>query len=130
MIALTDGNDTGSKVPPAEASKIAKDNEIKIHVIGVGNPTAVGEEKLDEEALNTVVSTTGGRYFHADGRDQLEEIYAELDRIDTREVEAETYRPRVDLFYWPVALFLLVGLMNQAYAYLRSRAIGLGTTNA
>lgn len=83
MIALTDGNDTGSKIPPAEASKIAKDNEIKIHVIGVGNPAAVGEEKLDEVALHTVASTTGGRYFHAEDRNQLEEIYTELDRIDT-----------------------------------------------
>ena len=27
MIALTDGNDTGSKIPPAEAAKIARDNE-------------------------------------------------------------------------------------------------------
>jgi len=38
MIALTDGNDTGSKVPPPQAAKIAKDNDIVIHVIGVGDP--------------------------------------------------------------------------------------------
>ena len=42
MIALTDGNDTGSKVPPAEAAKIARDNEIQIHVVGVGDPTVHG----------------------------------------------------------------------------------------
>jgi len=81
MIALTDGNDTGSKVPPAQAAKIAKDNDIVIHVVGVGDPRATGEEKLDEEALTDVASTTGGRYFHAADRDQLEEIYTELDRF-------------------------------------------------
>jgi Ca-activated chloride channel family protein len=111
MIALTDGNDTGSKVPPPQAAKIARDNDIVIHVVGVGDPTATGEEKLDEEALTAVASTTGGRYFHAADRDQLEEIYSELDKIDTREVEAETYRPRSDLFYWPLAAFMLFGLI-------------------
>jgi Ca-activated chloride channel family protein len=114
MIALTDGNDTGSKVPPAQAAKIAKDNDIVIHVVGVGDPTATGEEKLDEEALNDVASTTGGRYFHAADRDQLEEIYTELDRIDTRPVEAETYRPRTDLFHWPLAAFMVFGLLFHA----------------
>ena len=75
MIALTDGNDTGSKIPPAEAAKIARDNDIQIHVVGVGDPTATGEELLDDEALQAVAGTTGGRYFFAHDRDQLAEIY-------------------------------------------------------
>lgn len=121
MIALTDGNDTGSKVPPAQAAQIAKDNDIVIHVVGVGDSTATGEEKLDEEALNAVASTTGGRYFHAADREQLEEIYTELDRIDTRPVEAETYRPRTDLFHWPVAAFMLLGLLFHLGLLIRRR---------
>ena len=121
MIALTDGNDTGSKVPPSQAARIARDNDIVIHVIGVGDPRATGEEKLDEEALATVASTTGGRYFHAADRDQLEEIYTELDRIDTREVEAETYRPRRDLFHWPLAAFMLFALLFHGGMFLRLR---------
>jgi Ca-activated chloride channel family protein len=121
MIALTDGNDTGSKVPPPQAAKIANDNDIVIHVVGVGDPTATGEEKLDEEALTAVASTTGGRYFHAADRDQLQEIYSELDRIDTREVEAETYRPRTDLFYWPLAAFILFGLIFHGSLLVKRR---------
>jgi Ca-activated chloride channel family protein len=121
MIALTDGNDTGSKVPPAQAAQIARDNDIVIHVVGVGDPTATGEEKLDEEALNAVASTTGGRYFHAADREQLEEIYTELDRIDTRPVEAETYRPRTDLFHWPLAAFMLLGLLFHLGLLIRRR---------
>jgi len=111
MIALTDGNDTGSKVPPAEAAKIARDNEIQVHVVGVGDPRSTGEEVLDEEALQAVADTTGGRYFFAQDREQLTEIYDELDHIDTREVEAETYRPRLDLFHWSLAAFLVLGLL-------------------
>jgi len=122
MIALTDGNDTGSKVPPAQAAKIAQDNDIVIHVVGVGDPTATGEEKLDEEALGTVASTTGGRYFHASDRDELQEIYAELDRIDTREIEAESYRPRTDLFHWPLATFMILWILFHAAMLIRRRA--------
>lgn len=127
MIALTDGNDTGSKVPPAQAARIAKDNDIAIHVVGVGDPSATGEEKLDEEALGDVASTTGGRYFHAADRDELEEIYAELDKIDSREVEAETYRPRTDLFQWPLAAFIILGLLfHGALLFKRRREYSHG----
>jgi Mg-chelatase subunit ChlD len=63
MIALTDGNDTGSQVPPAEAARIAKDKGIVIHTVAMGDPATVGEDKLDEEALRAVAQTTGGQYF-------------------------------------------------------------------
>lgn len=115
IIALTDGNDTGSKVPPAEAAKIARDNDISIHVIGVGDPSATGEEKLDEEALNAVAATTGGRFFHAADRKELQEIYAELDRLDTREVERKEYRSRRELFHWPLAAFFIFGMVYHAF---------------
>ena len=120
MIALTDGNDTSSKIPPAEAAKIANDNEIQIHVVGVGDPTSTGEEELDEEALQTVADTTGGRYFFAQDRDELETIYDELDRLGTRDIEAETYRPRLDRFQWPLAAFLILGLLQHAGLLLRN----------
>ena len=119
IIALTDGNDTGSRVPPVEAARISKDNGITIHVIGVGDPTTVGEEKLDEAVLRAVAGTTGGRYFHAADRDQLQEIYTELDRMDTREVESVSYRPRIDLFHWPLAAFLILGLLYHVGLLLR-----------
>jgi Ca-activated chloride channel family protein len=119
MIALTDGNDTGSKIPPAEAAKIARDNDILIHVVGVGDPTTTGEQELDEEALQAVADTTGGRYFFAQDREQLGEIYDELDRIGTRDVEAETFRPRLDLFHWPLAAFLVLSLLFHLGLVLR-----------
>ena len=114
MIVLTDGNDTGSKIAPSEAAKIARDKGVTIYVVGVGDPTATGEEALDEEALNAVASITDGSYYHAADRDQLQEIYTKLDSIGTREVETETYRPRIDLFYWPLAAFLILGLAYYA----------------
>lgn len=111
MIALTDGNDTGSKVPPHEAARIAADKGIVIHTVAIGDPASVGEEKLDEEALKQVAEISGGAYFFAADRDRLEGIYTQLDRIETRELETVSYRPRVDLFHWPlggIAVLFLV----------------------
>ena len=103
MIALTDGNDTGSRVPPHEAARIAADKGIIIHTVAMGDPAAVGEEKLDEQALKQVAEISRGKYFFADDRQQLESIYTELDQLETRKVETVSYRPRRDLFHWPLA---------------------------
>src|SRR5262249_45336819 len=60
LIALTDGNDTASKVPPAKAAQIARDKGIVIHTISVGDPRAAGEDALDLDTLKSVATTTGG----------------------------------------------------------------------
>ena len=60
----------------------------------------------------------------ADGpeREALEAVYDELDRLGTREVEAETFRPRIELFHWPLAAFLILCLAEHA-AVLGRRAM-------
>jgi len=54
LIALTDGNDTGSRIPPDKAATVARDRGITIHTVAVGDPSAAGEEQLDEEAMSEV----------------------------------------------------------------------------
>ncbi|MEO1614662.1 MAG: VWA domain-containing protein [Planctomycetota bacterium] len=110
LIALTDGNDTGSRVPPVEASKIASDNGIVIHTIGVGDPEAAGEELLDEETLRKVAEQTGGQYFFAAERDSLSGIYRMLDQMSQREIDQVSYRPRQELFHWFVFAALVVSI--------------------
>jgi Ca-activated chloride channel family protein len=114
MIALTDGNDTASAVPPAEAAAIAHDRGITIHTVAIGDPAAVGEDKLDERALQDVASATGGGFFRAMDRTGLADIYRRLDAIETREVDTVSARPRVDLFWWPLAAMLVLSLGAQA----------------
>ncbi len=110
IIALTDGNDSASQVPPIEAARVARERGITIHTVAIGDPTTVGEEKLDQETLRAVAQTSGGGYFYAADRAQLAGIYAELDRIETRKVDVVSYRPRRDLFFWPLLAALLLSL--------------------
>jgi Mg-chelatase subunit ChlD len=123
LIVLTDGNDTDSKVPPARAAEIARDKKITIYTVAVGDPSAAGEEKLDEETLKTVAATTGGRYYHASDRAALADIYTRLDALPTRPVQTISHRPRRDLFHWPVGAGLLLSLAyHLAWALRRVRS--------
>jgi Ca-activated chloride channel family protein len=110
LVVLTDGNDTASKMPTDRAADIAKQNGIRIHTVGIGNPDATGEDKLDTSALQKIAATTGGRYFFGQDQNQLEQIYATLDRITPSNAITLSWRPKHELFQYPLgaALGLLI----------------------
>jgi Ca-activated chloride channel family protein len=116
MIALTDGNDTASRVPPDKAAEIAKDKGVVIHTVSVGDPQSTGEDALDVETLKKVSTTTGGMYAHAADREQLAAIYRQLDALETHKAESVSHRPRRDVFWWPLALGVAITALQQAYA--------------
>lgn len=125
IIALTDGNDTKSQVPPVEAARVASQRDIRIHTVAIGDPASVGEEKLDEETLRQVATASGGSYFFAGNREELAGIYDELDRLETRQVDVVSHRPKRDLFFWPILAALILSLAEKAVLLLRqSKAAG------
>ncbi|MBM4090801.1 MAG: VWA domain-containing protein [Planctomycetes bacterium] len=130
IIALTDGNDTGSAVPPAEAAKVAQDRGITIHTVAIGDPTTVGEEALDEQALRAVAQVTNGDYFLAMNREEMAGVYQRLDQIETHETKTVSHRPRRDLFFWPVAAALLVSLAARAGRLLAGSARVAGAASS
>jgi Ca-activated chloride channel family protein len=121
MIVLTDGNDTGSLVPPGRAAEIARDNGVVVHTVAIGDPTAVGEQALDEETLEDIAKITGGGYFHANDREELEAIYQHLDAINPRQVDTQSYRPLTELFHWPIAAAMLLTLLYVTIIEVRLR---------
>ena len=120
LIVLTDGNDTGSLVPPVRAAEIARDSGVKIFTIAMGDPQAAGEQALDEAALQAVADTTGGDYYHAEDRAQLEGVYAELDRLTPKQVETQSYRPEHELYHWPLGFALVFSMLYFGLVELRS----------
>ena len=121
MIVLTDGNDTGSLVPPERAAEIARDKGVVVYTIAIGDPGSVGEQALDEKTLENIATTTGGAYFHASDRQELESIYAHLDEINPRQVDTLSYRPLTELYDWPLAASLLMTLLYMMYLESRLR---------
>jgi Ca-activated chloride channel family protein len=124
LILLTDGANTAGEVAPLKAAELAAENKLKIYTIGVGademivrsffgnrrvNPSA----DLDENTMVKIAETTGGRYFRARNTDELNNIYMLLDQLEPVEKDKQFFRPRAELFYWPLAFALaLAGLAS------------------
>lgn len=130
LVVLTDGNDTASRMPPDRAADIAKQNKIVIHTVGIGDPNAEGEDKLDTGVLQKIATATGGQYFFGQDQDQLAQIYATLDRITPANQETLSWRPKIELFIYPLgaALVLLIAyhLIEWGWTSLRSEGSEAG----
>ena len=118
LVLLTDGQNTAGEVSPEDAGRMAKETGLRIHTIGVGADEAwvrtyFGKQKinpsaeLDEAMLQALAGLTGGSYFRARSTDELETIYALIDKIEPVEKEKEVFRPRQALFVWPLGLGVL-----------------------
>ena len=137
MIVLTDGNDTGSKMPPLKAAEIAKEKGITIHVVGVGDPHATGEDKVDYKALTGIAKATGGQLFHGENVQELEKAYGLLDQLTPQNFKTLSFQPKRELFMWPLgaAMILLVAyhflmMLIGALRKLFSRAESGDTTDS
>jgi Ca-activated chloride channel family protein len=127
LIVLTDGNDTGSKVPPINAAKVAQTKGITIYTIAIGDPETTGEEALDLEVLRSVASLTAGEYYYAGDRDELVAIYQRINELEPEVYQTLSYRPRQSMHHVPIAIvvvgyalfFPLMGLLM----YLRKRRV-------
>ena len=122
LIILTDGNDTGSKVPPIDAAKVAASYAIRIYPIAIGDPRTVGEEALDSATLERVAEVTEGRSFLALDQKQLRQAYQTIGELEPEIYEVISFRPRQDLHWIPVALALLL--------YTGFRLLGLWRSGA
>jgi Ca-activated chloride channel family protein len=121
LILLTDGNDTSSAIPPDHAASMAAAKGIVIHTIGIGDPSAEGEAKVDLTALQRIASATGGQFFQAGDRAALEQVYATLDRLTPHQVKTLSHQPKRDLFWLPLGAALLLLLAYHLLALLLSR---------
>lgn len=106
LIILTDGNDTGSMVPPVDAARVAASHAIRIYTIAMGDPATVGEEALDTATLQRVSELTGGRYFQALDQQALTRAYEAIGELEPELYETISFRPRQSLHWVPVGVAL------------------------
>ncbi|HPW97240.1 MAG TPA: VWA domain-containing protein [Flavobacterium sp.] len=137
IILMTDGVNNSGFIEPETASKIAKDFGIKVYTIGIGTngmaefpyayaPNGKGflfkmmPVEIDVNLLQTIAKNTGGKYFRATSNSKLEEIYKEINKLETTEIQElkfydydEKYRP----FVWIAGILILIefGLRNTTF---------------
>ncbi|MBD3723361.1 MAG: VWA domain-containing protein [Flavobacteriaceae bacterium] len=132
IILLTDGVNNAGTIDPRMAADIAKEYGIKVYTIGIGtNGTALfpyardprtGQflfrnmpVEIDENLMKEIAKTTDGKYFRATSNKKLEEIYTEINKLETTEIEEQKYfnfdekfKPLVGFALFLLALELLL----------------------
>jgi Ca-activated chloride channel family protein len=103
VVVLTDGNDTGSLVTPLRAARIAREQEVRLYLIGVGDPRGLGEESLNEDVLRQMAQATGGRYLHATSEPELARVYAEIAGFEPIARTVASYQPKRSVAFVPLA---------------------------
>ncbi len=122
LILLTDGANTAGEVEPLRAAQLAADSKMRIHTIGIGADEMIvrslfGNRKvnpsvdLDEKTLRAMATQTGGQYFRARNTQELEKIYALLDKLEPVESDNRYFRPVTSLYIWPLGAALLISLL-------------------
>lgn len=121
IILLTDGTNNTGDIAPISAAEIAQSFGIRVYTIGVGTrgmapvPTldvfgnihyVQAEVVIDENTLQKIAATTGGKYFRATNTNSLKEIYSEIDKMEKTKLKTENYSRKYEQ-YIP---FLLVAL--------------------
>lgn len=121
LIVLTDGNDTGSRVPPIEAAKVAAAHDIRIYTIAIGDPASIGEEALDLPTIERVSEETGGKQYQALDQSQLQQAYAAIAALEPDLYEAISFRPRQSMHWLPISFAMLLYTVYHAIGTWRSR---------
>ena len=122
LILLTDGASNAGQLEPLAAAELARQAKVRIYTVGIGGGeigirTPLGMrlmrqgDDFDPETLKRIAEVTGGRFFSATGREELEAVYRELDRLEPTRRDERTYRPRESLFVWPAAAALILSVL-------------------
>ena len=112
-ILLTDGRNNRGQIDPRTAAEVAQTMGVRVYAIGVGSSEqpssqmeSVPDERrggstgVDAEMLRAVSASTGGQYFSATNRDALQNIYAEIDTMETAPVDERIYTARSEQYPW------------------------------
>lgn len=134
IILLTDGVNNRGEIDPRDAARIATDFNVKVYTIGVGKRgqapypvmDAYGrkqfvmmEVQIDEELLQDIANKSGGLYFRATDKEQLQRIFAEIDRWEKTEITTKRFYNAKDLFIY----FIMAGLAVLLLAEFSKRTI-------
>jgi Ca-activated chloride channel family protein len=125
IVLLTDGENNVNDIAPLEAAEFAASAGVRVYTILAGRyqytfdrfgRRVAREVELDPTELKAIAEQTGGRFYRARDREELEGVYEEIEELERTEREVVRTLLTYDLYpHW-----LLGGLLSYLLAQLLS----------
>ncbi len=126
VVLLTDGNENRYTVDPLQAAALCKDFGIKVYTVAAGpDRSSFALPPVDTSLLESIASTTGGRFYRVRDADVLRKVYGEIDQLERTQREDVRYTDYDDLYAWllvPAAALLLLELLLRRGPHLEFAA--------
>ncbi|MGP1479393.1 MAG: vWA domain-containing protein [Capnocytophaga sp.] len=107
IILMTDGVNNTGFIDPQTAAELAAEYGIKVYTVGIGtngmalSPYALNPDgsimyrmlqvEIDEPLMKKIAQVTNGRYFRATNNQKLQQIYDEINQLETTKIEEFKY---------------------------------------
>jgi len=131
IILLSDGVNNAGHIDPYSAAEIAQEYGIRVYTIGCGSigtapiSTPYGvmqmQVEIDEVLMKSIAQKTGGKYFRAQNKTKLQEVYEEIDKMEKTRITEYHFTNKPDEFFpfllIAIACFLLELVLH--YTVLR-----------
>ncbi|MCE0495246.1 vWA domain-containing protein [Vibrio salinus] len=122
MILLSDGSNTAGVLDPIKAAEIAKKYHAVIYTVGIGAGEMLVRDffmtrkvntaaDLDEKTLKKIARITGGQYFRARDKKELQTIYQKINELQPVQKASQVWRPQDEWFRYPLTVALCLSLV-------------------
>ncbi|MFW5658701.1 MAG: vWA domain-containing protein [Bacteroidota bacterium] len=111
VVLLTDGAANSGTLSPEDAAKYAKENDIRLYPILIGQETTEGANAPDKKRLLGLARKTGGNFFSAENSQAIQAALGAVHTLERSYVGQRVDRETKDVFpqlLWPALLLLLI----------------------
>ena len=138
IVLLSDGESNTGLITPEQATRLAKELDIKVYTIGVGSRgmapfrgrDVFGRERivqsrvnLDEAALRAIANQTGGRYYNVRDPKGLDAAITDIDKLEKTRIERDVYHQYNEWANWFLLPSLALVMTGTALNMLITRRI-------
>ncbi|MBN2824868.1 MAG: VWA domain-containing protein [Campylobacterales bacterium] len=110
IVLLSDGVHNAGFISPKDALKMAKEKNIKVYTIGIG-------ESYDKEMLTTIAKESKGKSFEAKSAKDLKQVFEKIEALEPSPLRSEGEIGVEKLHTLP----LLLAMVLMGYLVLRDR---------
>lgn len=123
IILLSDGVNNAGYMDPLSAAEIAQNQHIRVYTIGCGSvgeaPISIphygivnAKVEIDEHLLRNIAEKTGGKYFRAQNKNRLKEVYQEIDQMEKTRIHETIFTNKSEEFFPFLCLALIIFVLE------------------